>query len=217
MEIPIFPLPNAVLFPGTLMPLHIFEPRYRSLVAESLSADSKIGVVLLRPGQEMDGPSPPEVYSTGSVGEITKHWELEDGRYNILLNGNARFEIVAFLPGASPYRRARVRLNPELLPKGDSVETTQLDLVDRFGELIDELGTNDEADLSTLSDLEFGALVNTICMAMRMDPHQRQGLLEIDGLLDRGREVLRLLEDQIDQKRLIDRFSHLRPEDSGVN
>src|SRR5687767_5695438 len=96
--IPIFPLPNVVLFPNVFLPLHIFEPRYRQMVGDALAGERMIGMVLLQPGAEeafaegLDG-SPP-VYEIGCAGLITHVERLNDGRFNIVLRGLERFRIV---------------------------------------------------------------------------------------------------------------------------
>jgi Lon protease-like protein len=92
--LPLFPLPNVVLFPGVFLPLHVFEPRYRQLVADALMGDRLIGMVLLRPGWESDYQGRPPVFPVGCSGVITHVEQLEDGRYNIVLRGLERFRIV---------------------------------------------------------------------------------------------------------------------------
>ena len=123
--LPLFPLPNVVLFPNVFLPLHIFEPRYREMVADALAGDRLIGMVLLRPGWEHDYEGRPPVYPIGCSGVITHVERLPDGRYNIVLRGLERFRIVeedhdAQLPprddraaaSSAPLRRRRPRRDP---------------------------------------------------------------------------------------------------------
>ena len=105
--LPLFPLPNVVLFPNVFLPLHIFEPRYREMVADALAGDRMIGMVLLRPGWERDYEGRPPVYPIGCSGVITHCERLADGRYNIVLRGIERFRIVRE-DHARSYRRAVV-------------------------------------------------------------------------------------------------------------
>ena len=91
--IPIFPLPNVVLFPNVFLPLHIFEPRYRAMVADALAGDRIIGMVLLQPGFEADYEGRPPVYPVGCAGVITHSEPLPDGRFNIVLRGLEKFRI----------------------------------------------------------------------------------------------------------------------------
>src|SRR3954468_17761734 len=105
--LPLFPLPNVVLFPNVFLPLHIFEPRYREMMADALASDRMIGMVLLRPGWELDYEGRPPIYSVGCSGVLTHSEQLPDGRYNLVLRGIERFRIVEEDHTLS-YRRAVV-------------------------------------------------------------------------------------------------------------
>ena len=98
--LPIFPLPNVVLFPNVFLPLHIFEPRYREMVADALKSDRMIGMALLRPGWQREYEGRPAVYPIGCSGVITHVDQLDDGRYNIVLRG------VVFLDDAEAFDAA---------------------------------------------------------------------------------------------------------------
>src|SRR5258708_20153721 len=101
--LPLFPLPNVVLFPNVFLPLHIFEPRYREMITDALASDRMIGMVLLRPGWERDYEGRPPIYPIGCTGVLTHHERLADGRYNLVLRGIERFPIVQQAPTpASP-------------------------------------------------------------------------------------------------------------------
>src|SRR5436190_11566243 len=93
--LPLFPLPNVVLFPNVFLPLHIFEPRYRELVADALAGDRIIGMVLLRPGFENNYEGRPAIYDVGCAGVITHSQPLADGRYDIVLRGMEKFRVTA--------------------------------------------------------------------------------------------------------------------------
>jgi Lon protease-like protein len=93
--IPIFPLPNVVLFPNVFLPLHIFEPRYREMVADALAGDRIIGMVLLQPGWEASYDGRPPVYPIGCAGVVTNAERLPDGRYNIVLQDSEKFRILS--------------------------------------------------------------------------------------------------------------------------
>src|SRR5437867_1215916 len=105
--LPLFPLPNVVLFPNVFLPLHIFEPRYRTMVADALEGDRMIGMVLLKPGWEPQYEGRPPVYPIGCSGLMTHAESLPDGRYNIVLRGIERFRILEEDHSLS-YRRAVV-------------------------------------------------------------------------------------------------------------
>src|SRR5256885_7823900 len=105
--LPLFPLPNVVLFPNVFLPLHIFEPRYRAMVADALESDRMIGMVLLKPGWEPQYEGRPPVYPIGCSGLMTHVESLADGRYNIVLRGIERFRILDETYDLT-YRRATV-------------------------------------------------------------------------------------------------------------
>src|SRR3954469_2065435 len=105
--LPLFPLPNVVLFPNVFLPLHIFEPRYREMVGDAMSGDRMIGMVLLRPGWEQHYEGRPPVYPIGCSGLMTHAEQLPDGRYNIVLRGFERFRIVSE-DQTRQYRRAQI-------------------------------------------------------------------------------------------------------------
>src|SRR5437773_7768040 len=107
--LPLFPLPNVVLFPNVFLPLHIFEPRYREMVADAIASDRMIGMVLLRPGWENDYEGCPPVYPIGCSGVITHFDRLPDGRHNIVLRGLERFRILQE-DRSRNYRRAAVEM-----------------------------------------------------------------------------------------------------------
>lgn len=118
IQLPIFPLPDAVLFPNTLLPLHVFEPRYRQMVEDCLAGDRRLAMAILRPGWENEYYGRPPVHPIAGVGEIVQHERLADGRFNILLKGTMRLGIVAELAPEKPYRMVRGRPLLDRYPEG---------------------------------------------------------------------------------------------------
>src|SRR5215212_11484498 len=116
--IPIFPLPNVVLFPNVFLPLHIFEPRYRAMLADALAGDRIIGMTLLMPGYEADYQGRPPVYPIGCAGVITHSEQLPDGRSNLVLRGIEKFRILEE-DASREYRLARVEALPEIVNDAD--------------------------------------------------------------------------------------------------
>ena len=114
--IPLFPLPTTVFYPNTSLPLHIFEPRYRSMVADALDGKGEIGMILLKPGWESDYQGTPEIMTIGCLGKIKQHSELPEGKYNILLSGLYRFRILNEIKG-KVYRQAQVEFLKEINDK----------------------------------------------------------------------------------------------------
>ncbi len=109
IQLPIFPLPDVVLFPHTTLPLHVFEPRYRQMVHDSLAGDKRLAMALLKPGWEKNYYGRPPVHPIAGAGEIVQHEQLPDGRFNILVRGTMRVGIMAELPPDKPYRVVRAR------------------------------------------------------------------------------------------------------------
>jgi Lon protease-like protein len=109
-SVPLFPLPNVVLFPRAVLPLHIFEERYKAMTADALTGDRQVAMALLRPGWEKDYYHRPEIEPVVCVGTILSHERLPDGKFNFLLQGHTRARVVRELPGADgkPYRVARL-------------------------------------------------------------------------------------------------------------
>ena len=111
----IFPLPGALLFPGMQLPLHIFEPRYRAMVSDAMARDRRIGMIQPRdqPRDQTDGDDqPPQLYDLGCVGRIAEVEALEDGRYNLILEGVALFRVVRELDVTTAFRQVEAELLP---------------------------------------------------------------------------------------------------------
>src|SRR5215211_4426116 len=103
----LFPLPNFVLFPCVIHPLHIFEPRYRQMTADALEGDRLIALVLPKLGYEADQSESPPVHPVACLGKIIADQKLEDGRYNLLLSGLSRVQIIREMPHSKLYRKAK--------------------------------------------------------------------------------------------------------------
>ena len=187
--IPIFPLPNVVLFPSVFLPLHIFEPRYRQMLADALSGDRIIGMVLRKEGRD-SGRAPP-VYDIGCAGLITHAERLPDGRSNIVLRGIARFRIVAEVGGRA-YRRAEIAPQPEIDSERIRDETRQLRT--RLDPLV--AGEFDNAKWRRMVPADMGddALVNTLAQYLDLEPVEKQALLEQGDVAGRSRALIDLIE-----------------------
>lgn len=214
-EIPIFPLPNTVLFPRTFLPLHIFEPRYKQMVTDVLGGSRQIGMALLQPGWEDNSQGNPEVFGTGGTGLITEYKNLEEGKYNILLNGCYRFRIMEFTQ-EEPYRIARVELLKEIVPSGREAN----EIANELALSIDKLNAEkvfSEVNLNLSDRLDFTTLVNSICSSLNLSVYDKQQLLEIDNLKTRAKTILAVLQQHISRGRFVSKFSHLKPDDPSVN
>src|SRR5439155_10752363 len=106
----LFPLPNLVLFPHVVQPLHVFEPRYRQMTADALAGDRLIALALLQPGWEADYEGRPAVHPVACLGRVVADQLLPDGRYNLLVRGLSRLRLHGEVTDAKPYRTARGEL-----------------------------------------------------------------------------------------------------------
>jgi Lon protease-like protein len=193
-SIPLFPLPNVVLFPSVFLPLHIFEPRYRRMVTEALEGDRIIGMVLLRPGWEANYEGRPAVYPIGCAGLITHAEPLPDGRFNIVLRGLEKFRIV----GEDTDRDYRVGRIETLMEEIDEVERTNVRAERRRLEALlvpqpEGRGTDPKVPPSMADE----DLVNALAQYLELEPVEKQALLEREGLLARCRALIELLEMKV--------------------
>jgi len=188
--IPIFPLPNVVLFPSVFLPLHIFEPRYRAMVRDALGGDRIIGMALLRPGWDAHYEGSPAIYEVGCAGLITHAERLADGRYNIVLQGLEKFRIAAE-EEAAEYRRARVEPLHEPLSAPDRARLrNERRRLEALLSPTSEMG----ADVHLTGSMPDEDLVNALAQYLELEPVERQALLERDGLVARCLSLIDLIE-----------------------
>jgi uncharacterized protein len=189
--LPIFPLPNSVLFPGVFLPLHIFEPRYRAMVADVLEGDRLIGMMLLKPGWDADYEGRPPVYPVGCAGLVSHVDRLADGCYNIVLHGLEKFRLLKEEKDGS-YRSGEVITLAESL---DARAKEQLkEERNKLEALL--LPTALGSDASFPSSLSDEDLVNALSQYLNLSPIERQALLERQDPLDRARSLVELIEMQ---------------------
>ncbi len=186
--LPLFPLPNVVLFPQMAMPLHVFEPRYRKMVADALESHRTIAMVLLRPGWERDYQGRPPLYAKGCAGMIHEHEALAQGRYNILLKGLSRIRIVDEHAG-EPYRVASVEALADPLGDPAALEAARRDVIQAVAR-----GADGPTALVLQDGLPHDLFVNALSQSLPLDALERQSLLECDSVLDRARRLLEILE-----------------------
>jgi hypothetical protein len=188
--IPIFPLADVVLFPSVFLPLHIFEPRYREMLAEALSGDRIIGMVLLKGGRD-DIEEPPPVYPIGCAGLISHAETMEDGRSNIVLRGIQRFRVVEEDAGR-PFRRAHIEPLPEPVSDASRAEVRQAR--SRLEALLAGRLEAAGGEAMVPGDIADEDLVNTLAQYLDFDPVEKQALLERDDVASRSRALIELIE-----------------------
>jgi Lon protease-like protein len=137
----LFPLPDLVVFPHALLPLHVFEPRYRALAEAALADDQLIALATLQPGWEPKYEGQPPIFPTVCLTRIVTHKRLDDGRFALLVAGVQRAQVVRELDGGQPFREARVQLQPDVYPAAGHVARPALHkrLFEAVGELLPEL------------------------------------------------------------------------------
>jgi len=189
--LPLFPLPNAVLFPGVYLPLHIFEPRYRAMVQDALDGDRIIGMTLLKPGFEAEYEERPPIYPIGCAGLIAHAEPLPDGRFNIVLQGLERFRVIDE-DQSQAYRVARIELLDALGAPADPL--TVQGLRQRLESLIVPMMEKAGGDLSIPPAMGDADLIHAIAQYLDFEPVEKQALLECHGLQARATALIDLLE-----------------------
>lgn len=186
-RVSIFPLSGALLLPGMDLPLHIFEPRYRALIHDAMARDRRIGMIQPRG----EGPVP-TLYDVGCLGHVSHIEALEDGRFNIILTGLARFRVLRELPVATQFRQVEAEM--EQAPDEDevlsAVERAALEQESRrFADMLGYV-----VDWTAVSRLDDVALVNGIAQIAPFDPASKQTLLEADSLSERSERIIQLMQ-----------------------
>jgi Lon protease-like protein len=176
--VPIFPLPDVTFFPNTLLPLHVFEGRYRAMVSDALERDRRLVVVRLQPGYEATYAAKPAVYPVAGLGEIVSCERLATGRYNILLKGECRVRLERELPTDTLYRLVRARRLADDEPAGDAgAELARiraacralLGALERPADLLDTALAEGQAP---------GVIADRVAASVLPDADLRQSLLE---------------------------------------
>jgi Lon protease-like protein len=178
-RLPLFPLPSAVLFPHALLPLHIFEDRYREMTRDILSGSRCLAIGLIAPNASPEDERPP-VLPIAGVGEVVMAHELPDGRFNLVVRGRARVQIDQELPSEHPYRLVSATQLPDL-PISNPGEIADADQTLRalIGRLAEALPEGGELLRQVVAAQESPAeLVDGVASALIVDPVLRQRLLE---------------------------------------
>ena len=194
LVVPIFPLPELTFFPHTVLPLHVFEARYRAMVTDALARERRLAIVHLKPGFEADYAGKPAVHAVAGAGEIVSCERLSNGRYNILLRGESRVRLEQELPSDTLYRLLRARRLPDAEPAGDVAPAltrirasckTLLDALGRPADLLDTALADGQAA---------GVISDRVAAAVLPDADLRQRLLETVDVAARVTTVASALE-----------------------
>lgn len=186
-RVSIFPLSGALLLPGMDLPLHIFEPRYRALIHDAMARDRRIGMI-----QPRNAGPVPTLFDVGCLGHVSQIEALDDGRFNIVLTGLARFRLVRELTVPTQFRQ--IEADIEQAPQEDeilsAIERAALEQESR--RFADALGY--VVDWTAVSRLDDMALVNGIAQIAPFDPAAKQTLLEADTLSERAERIMQLMQ-----------------------
>ena len=190
LRVPIFPLAGALLFPRTQLPLHIFEPRYRAMIRDALASDKLIAMI-----QPKDEDEPPALFEVGCIGRISASDELDDGRFNIVLEGLSRFRIAREAEVATPYRQVdadRSGFDEEVDEVLGLAQRAEVERESRA--YADSLGY--EVDWESVGRLDDEMLVNGIAQIAPLDVGSKQALLEARDLATRADLLVQFMQFQ---------------------
>lgn len=186
IRLSIFPLPGAILFPGLQLPLHIFEPRYRALVGAALAKDRRIAMIQPQGPEELA-----PLFGIGCVGKIGEVEALDDGRYNIVLEGESRFRLLREIEVSTPFRQIEAELirelEDEVLSSAEraSFEREARDFADRQGYSV---------DWDSVERLDDVLLINGVSQIAPFDAAAKQALLEAPDLAGRCELLVQLMQ-----------------------
>jgi uncharacterized protein len=187
----IFPLPGALLFPRMHLPLHVFEPRYIALVSDAMARDRRIAMIQPRRAEQGGMNEKPPLFQVGCVGHIAQFEALDDGCYNLILEGKARFRLIRELDVTTPFRQIEAAIIEEVedesfgIADRASLERESRRFADRQGYAV---------DWGSVTRLDDEALVNGIAQIAPFDPAAKQALLEAPTLSARAELIVQLMQ-----------------------
>ncbi len=193
----LFPLPELVVFPHAMQPLHIFEPRYCEMLAESLEGDRLIAMATLTGGLPSLASQLPPIASTVCLGKIISHAELEDDRHNILLVGMRRAKVLREIDAGRPFRMAEVQIADDIYPPSGTEGRLELkrSLLGAFGDVI-PVSKSVQQNLHELmaGQMSLGPITDIIAYTLPFDAEQKLKLLADPDVDSRAAELVRLLD-----------------------
>ena len=185
-RITIFPLPGVVLYPGLQLPLHIFEPRYRAMISDALARDRRIGMI--QPQRAHEGAPLFEIGCLGRIGEIEA---MEDGRYNIILEGETRFRILREIEVTTLFRQVEAELIEE--PTNDQLASVERAGFERESRRFAQ-AQGYRVDWDSVGRLDDVSLINGVSQIAPFDPASKQALLEAGSLSARCELLIQLMQ-----------------------
>jgi Lon protease-like protein len=185
-RITIFPLSGAILYPGLQLPLHIFEPRYRAMVTDALARDRRIGII--QPQRPEEGAP---LFVVGCLGRIGEFEALDDGRFNLVLEGEARFRVLRELDVATPFRQIEAELFSE--PQGETLAPVERAGFEREARRFAAI-QGYRVDWEGVARLDDETLINSVAQIAPFDAAAKQALLEAPDLAARCELMVQLMQ-----------------------
>lgn len=215
LHAPVFPLPTVNLFPETTASYHIFEPRYLEMLQSVLERDGLMAMGVLRPGYEDNYYGTPEIFPVGCLGQLKSYEELENGNYNIVLDGLYRVGFGQMIKD-NPFRVVEMQELPEHDQEHDFQEERE-DLLLRLNYLVEH--SPDKLDFSPIlhGDDSFTALVNMIARTLPLKNIEHYKLLALDSVRERANETLWHIDDQIETIELMKRIDPIISDEISLN
>ena len=202
LEIPVFPLSNFIIFPGTTVPLNIFEPRYIQMIDDSMKTHRILGMVQPKKSGDLKKP---DLYNVGCLGKITSFNETDDGRYLIVINGISRFEILEEILKDKPYRLCKVsyeKFSLDFNYNNEKINFSNLEtILSDLKKIFDKKGY--AINWSELEKQDLYNTINTLSMASPISLEEKQTLLESININDRKLKLEKILKTY-----LIDNFGN---------
>lgn len=198
-KVRLFPLPNLVMFPHVLQPLHVFEPRYRALLEEALDDDRLIAMAVLSPGWEKNYEGKPKLRPTACLGRVLTHQRVEGDRYNILLAGLRRVRILQELPAEKLFREAEVELLEDAYPADFASQRpdAQHRLLAQFRRLLPNMPeVHQQLEELLCTDVSLGMLTDLISYTMQLPIDTKERLLREANVDRRCDMLLKLMAEQ---------------------
>jgi ATP-dependent Lon protease len=199
----LFPLPNLVVFPHVMQPLHIFEPRYKALLEEAIGGDGLVAMAILANGWEKNYEGRPALRPTACLCKVATHHRTSEGTYNVLLLGVKRIEIVQELPPDKPFREARVRLRHDDCTEESAAARPlrQQLLLDKFKQSLPKLAeTSEGLDQLLAQHVSLGMLTDIVAYALDLGLDRKEQLLAETNVDRRAELLLESLSAEADNR-----------------
>lgn len=194
--IPLFPLSTVVFFPNTLLPLHIFEPRYKQMVQDVMESEKIIGMALLKPGWESNYYGNPEVFDVVGMGRIVSSEMFKDGRINIVLYGLRRVKIEEIVRD-KPYRLAKVSIMQNMHSGDDEIYRARIEeLITKWNFILDEEQKSHRININTKLPLD--SLTDALATLVFSNVFDKQQLLEEPSIEKRAETIINYLQTRLD-------------------